>query len=105
KDESHTVIRHGRELARHSHYDRGSIHLYNAGQRWISDGGFHSYQSKSPDRQYTISREAHSLVDIPNQKHNRARPVPVKLTENYKTLHSVELLDENFEAAIWKRRV
>src|SRR5699024_11871887 len=64
KDESHTVIRHGRELARHSHYDRGSIHLYNAGQRWISDGGFHSYQSKSPDRQYTISREAHSLVDI-----------------------------------------
>lgn len=105
KNESHTVIRHGRELARHSHYDRGSIHLYNAGQRWISDGGFHSYQAKSPDRQYTLSRLAHSLVDLPNQKHNRARAVPVELIEQDPMVHSVELLDKNFESATWKRRV
>lgn len=105
RKESHTVIRHGRELARHSHYDRGSIHLYNAGLRWITDGGFHSYQSKNPDRQYTISRLAHSLVDLPNQRHNRVGEVPVQLLEHRESLHSIELLDENFESATWRRRV
>lgn len=105
KDESHTIIRHGKELARHSHYDRGSIHIYNAGQRWITDGGFHSYQAKSPDRQYTISRQAHSLVDLPNQKHKRGRPVPVELTEHDSAVHTIQLVDENFEAAVWRRRV
>lgn len=105
KNESHTVVRHGRELARHSHYDRGSIHLYNAGYRWITDAGFHSYQSKNLDRQYTISRQGHSLVDLPNQKHNRAGEVTVELLEYTTTVHSVELLDRNFESAVWKRRV
>jgi len=105
KNESHTVIRHGKELARHSHYDRGSIHLYCAGQRWITDGGFHSYQAKSPDRRYTISRQAHSLVDIPNQTHKRGKEVPATLVEEKLHLYAVELLDDNFDAATWRRRV
>lgn len=105
KNESHTVIRHGKELARHSHYDRGSIHLYCAGQRWITDGGFHSYQAKSPDRRYTISRQAHSLVDLPNQTHKRGKEVPATLVEENVNLYAVELLDDNFDAATWRRRV
>ena len=105
KEESHTILRHGRDLLRHSHDDRGSVHIYTAGRRWITDGGFHSYQQNDPDRLYTKSRLAHSLVDLPNQEHDTTGEVAVLLTENSDELQSVEICDDNFEASIWKRRV
>ena len=105
KEESHTIVRHGRDLLRHSHDDRGSVHIYTAGRRWITDGGFHSYQQNDPDRIYTKSRLAHSLVDIPAQDHDITGDVPVLLAESRSDLHSVEILDANFDTASWKRRV
>lgn len=105
KDESHTIVRHGHDLLRHSHNDRGSVHIYTAGRRWITDGGFHSYQQNDPDRIYTKSRLAHSLVDLPNQNHDISGNVAVPLIERRQQLHSVETLDQNFEAATWMRRV
>lgn len=105
KQESHTIVRHGRDLLRHSHNDRGSVHIYTAGRRWITDGGFHSYQQNDPARIYTKSRLAHNLVDIPNQFYNETGDVPAVLTEQTDEIHSTEILDENFEAASWQRRV
>src|SRR5699024_11870765 len=104
-EESHTIVRHGRDLERHSHDDRGSIHIYTHGRRWITDGGFHSYQQNDPDRIYTKSRLAHSLIDLPHQNHNIGGDVPVLLSEHTDRLHSIETLDDNFDTAMWKRRV
>lgn len=105
KHESHTIVRHGRNLLRHSHNDRGSVHIYTAGRRWITDGGFHSYQQNDPARIYTKSRLAHNLVDIPNQSYEDTGNVPALFTEQTDQLHSIEILDENFESASWRRRV
>jgi len=103
--EAHTIVRHGRDLERHSHDDRGSIHIYTQGRRWITDGGFHSYQQNDPDRIYTKSRLAHSLIDLPHQNHNIGGDVPLLLSEHTDRLHSIETLDDNFDTAMWKRRV
>lgn len=103
--ESHTIVRHGEDLRRHSHNDRGSIHLYTAGRRWITDGGFHSYQQRNRDRNYTKSRLAHSLVDLPSQKYDKTGDVPVELIEYNDSVHSIQIRDRNFESARWRRRV
>src|SRR5699024_5221716 len=42
EEESHALIRYGEDLRAHSHYDRGSLHIYTNGQRWLVDSGFHS---------------------------------------------------------------
>lgn len=105
EDESHTVVRHGRDLKRHSHNDRGSVHLYTKGRRWITDGGFHSYQQRNRHRSYTKSRAAHSLVNLPEQKHDKTQNVPVQLLQNQPELQAIEILDANFETAQWSRRV
>lgn len=105
KNESHTIIRHGEDLRRHSHNDRGSVHIYTAGRRWITDGGFHSYQQRNPNRIYTKSRLAHSLIDLPEQDHDVTGNVPVTSLEHTDTIHAIEVLDENFESAAWRRRV
>ncbi len=103
--ESHTIVRHGRELLRHAHNDRGSIHIYSRGRRWVTDGGFHSYQVQDPNRNYTKSRLAHSLLDLPELNHDATGDVPAVLTERTNKLQSIEILDENFDSAEWRRRV
>ena len=103
--ESHTIVRYGPDLQRHSHNDRGSVHIYTLGRRWITDGGFHSYQHRNRDRNYTKSRSAHNLVSLPEQKHDKTGDVPALLVQHDDDLHVVEILDENFESARWLRRV
>src|SRR5690625_765748 len=103
--ESHTIVRHGADLQRHSHNDRGSVHLYTLGRRWITDGGFHSYQRRSRHRNYTRSRSAHSLVNLPAQEYDITGDVPVQLLQNQDELHAIEVVDRNFESAQWHRRV
>ena len=105
KQESHTIIRHGIDLERHSHNDRGSVHIYTLGRRWLTDGGFHSYQQRNHHRDYTKSRAAHNVVDIPEQEYDTSGDVPVHLVQYEEDLHVVEVRDENFEAAQWRRRV
>lgn len=103
--ESHTIIRQGADLKRHSHNDRGALHLYSRGQRWLSDGGFHSYQQRNRDRNYTKSRRAHNVIHIPEIAYDKTGNVPVELLEETKDIYSIEILDENFETASWRRRV
>ncbi len=105
QQESHTIIRHGIDLERHSHNDRGSVHIYTHGRRWITDGGFHSYQQRNRHRNYTKSRAAHNLVDLPEQEYDKTGDVPVQLVQHEDDLHVVEMLDENFQSAKWRRRV
>ncbi|GAA4119675.1 heparinase II/III domain-containing protein [Enteractinococcus coprophilus] len=105
RHESHTIVRYGPDLERHSHNDRGSVHIYTLGRRWITDGGFHSYQHRNSDRNYTKSRSAHNLVNLPEQKHDKTGDVPALLVQHDEDLHVVEVVDENFEAARWLRRV
>ena len=105
QQESHTIIRHGIDLERHSHNDRGSVHIYTRGRRWITDGGFHSYQQRNRHRDYTKSRSAHNLVDLPEQEYDKTGDVPVQLVQHEDDLHVVEILDENFQSAQWRRRV
>lgn len=105
REESHTIVRHGEDLHRHSHNDRGSVHIYTHGRRWITDGGFHSYQQNEPNRIYTKSRLAHSLIDLPHQNHDVSGNVPIQFTEHTEQLHTIETIDNNFDAAEWKRRV
>jgi len=105
KEESHTIVRHGRDLRRHSHNDRGSVHIYTLGRRWITDGGFHSYQQRNRHRNYTKSRAAHSLVNLPEQRHDKTGDVPAELVQSSDDLQVIETLDENFESAKWRRRV
>lgn len=105
KDESHTIVRHGPDLQRHSHNDRGSLHIYTLGRRWITDGGFHSYQQRNLDREYTKSRSAHSLVNLPEQTYDETGDVPAVLVQHDEHLHVIEILDKNFESARWLRRV
>lgn len=103
KQESHTIIRHGEDLLRHSHNDRGSVHIYSAGRLWITDGGFHSYQTRDPNRAYTKSRLAHSLVDLPDLDHDITGTVEVSMTQESDHLQVVQIQDKNFTSADWKR--
>lgn len=103
KQEAHTIIRHGQDLLRHSHNDRGSLHIYSAGRLWIADGGFHSYQTRDPNRAYTKSRLAHSLVDLPHMDHDISGSVKVVMAQETDQLQVVEIQDDNFSSAVWKR--
>src|SRR5699024_8926093 len=85
--------------------DRGSVHIDTAGPRWITDGCFHSYQQRNPNRIYTKSRLAHRLIDLPEQQHDVTGDVPITYSEHTNDIHAVEILDENFESAAWRRRV
>lgn len=104
-DESHSLIRFGEELRAHSHYDRGSIHIYASGQRWLIDSGFHSYHSVAPENRYLKSREAHNIAFIPGRKHNDFAPVELvssKITESY---HDFTLIDQGYEEVEISRRI
>jgi len=105
KEESHTIIRHGKDLQRHSHNDRGSIHIYARGRRWLTDGGFHSYQRHNQDRNYTISRAAHNLITLPGTNYDKTGDVPIQHLQDRSDLHAIEILDENYDSAQWLRRI
>lgn len=84
--ESHALIRFGKEMRAHSHRDRGSVHLYSVGQRWLVDSGFHSYETVSAERAYLYSRAAHNVALLQDRAHNDNAPVDLirhTLTEEY----------------------
>ncbi|WP_143553754.1 heparinase II/III domain-containing protein [Serinicoccus sp. CNJ-927] len=63
-EHSHTVIRYGKDLAAHSHDDRGSVHIYSGGTAWLTDAGFHNYQQKNKIREYTKARSSHNVATL-----------------------------------------
>lgn len=104
-EESHILIRYGKDLRAHSHYDRGSVHLYAGGQRWLVDSGFHSYNSAATINKYLKSREAHNLVSIVGRKHDNEAPVDLVESHVTKDIHDFTLLDRGYGKDALYRRV
>jgi len=103
--ESHTLIRHGKELRSHSHRDRGSVHIYADGQRWLIDSGFHSYRAAAPENRYLVSRAAHNVADVINVKHNPNADVELVDSKITPQFHDFTLLDHGYGSHSMKRRV
>src|SRR5699024_1962757 len=104
-EESHAVIRFGKDLRAHSHQDRGSVHIYSAGQAWLVDSGFHSYNSSAPVNRYLKSRESHNVASIMSFKHNDDAPVELVAHEINAQYHDFTLIDRGYEDIDLTRRV
>lgn len=102
--ESHMVLRHGHDLKAHSHDDRGSVHVYAGGRPWLVDGGFHSYQTKDPTRQYLHSREAHNVASLVGVDHHAKNPVDLLRHEVTPDVHDFELADRGYHHHEIRRR-
>lgn len=106
-EESHTVIRFGDPILprTHSHNDRGSLLVYSAGQPWLIDSGFHSYQPSAPENQYLISRDSHNLVSIEGRTHNEDAPVELIQRAVGHEFHDFTLVDHGYGDEKLYRRV
>lgn len=98
-NESHTLIRYGGAIhpRTHSHNDRGSVHIYSAGQPWLIDSGFHSYQPGAPENRYLISRDAHNVAHITDSEHDSDAPVELVDSEVTDDYHAFLLSDTGYE--------
>lgn len=106
-EESHTVIRFGAPIRprTHSHNDRGSLLIYSAGQPWLIDSGFHSYQPSAPENKYLISRDSHNLASIDDRAHDgnaRVELLSERVTQDF---HDFTLLDHGYGKEKLFRRV
>lgn len=104
RNESHAIIRYGEDIRGHSHQDRGSVHIYADGVRWLVDGGFHSYQMKHPARLHAISRAAHNLASLKGVPHRDSAPVELIDQSVSEEIHDFTLLDHGYRDADMRRR-
>lgn len=104
-DESHMVLRHGRDVRAHAHHDLGSVHLYSQGTPWLVDGGFHSYQPKDPTRKYLHSRAAHNVAVISGLEHDDSADVRLERAEVAGEAHDFVLADLGYSEVSLRRRV
>lgn len=106
-EESHTIIRFGHPIKprTHSHYDRGSVHIYSNGQPWLIDSGFHSYQPSASENKYLISRAAHNLPTIVDRTHNNDAVVELVASNVTNDLHDFTLVDTGYEGCVLRRRI
>ena len=104
-EESHALIRYGEELRAHSHYDRGSLHIYAGGQQWLIDSGFHSYHSVAPENRYLKSREAHNVASIIGRKHDNTAPVELAASRVTDEYHDFALIDRGYGDDELSRRI
>lgn len=105
RSESHALIRYGDDIRGHSHQDRGSVHIYADGVRWLVDGGFHSYQMRHPARLHSISRAAHNVASLKSTPHRDSAPVELIGRAVSDTVHDFTLLDHGYRDADMRRRV
>lgn len=105
RGESHAIIRYGDDIRGHSHQDRGSVHIYADGVRWLVDGGFHSYQMRHPARLHAISRAAHNLASLKRTPHRDSAPVELIGSSVSEMVHDFTLLDHGYRDAAMRRRV
>lgn len=105
KDESHTLIRFGEEMRSHSHRDRGSVHVYSAGQRWLVDSGFHSYAAAAPENKYLVSRDAHNVASVVGHQHNGDALVELVSSNVGEAFHDFTLRDHGYTGITLTRRV
>lgn len=105
KDESHLVVRHGRFRRAHGHYDSGSLHIYTAGRRWLTDPGFHSYQTGDATRKYLASRQAHNVPLLQSRDRDETVPFELISSESTPVADDFRLVDNGYEDAQLERRV
>lgn len=103
--ESHMLIRHGWHVNAHAHQDRGSVHIYSRGTRWLTDSGFHSYQKKDPVRTHLASREAHNVVLLPGRKYDSRADVELVAQKITDSVHDFTLRDNGYPDDSVFRRV
>ncbi|MFK0006869.1 heparinase II/III family protein [Paenarthrobacter sp. NPDC090520] len=104
-EESHTLIRHGKNLRSHSHADRGSVHVYAAGQRWLVDSGFHSYQKDSSERLHLGSRDAHNVASITGLEYDHRAKVELVRENTTSRYHDFTFADHGYGSKTLTRRV
>lgn len=105
ENESHMLARFGENARSHSHQDRGSLHIYAAGQRWLIDSGFHSYQPSAPEVRYLKSREAHNVASIVGLDHDDTAPVNLVASNISDSIHDFTFCDSGYANAKLIRRV
>lgn len=105
QNESHALIRYGDDIRGHSHQDRGSVHLYSDGVRWLVDGGFHSYQMQHPMRLHLQSRAAHNVAFLKGLLHRDSAPVELVGHAVSDKVHDYTLLDHGYPGDDMRRRV
>jgi hypothetical protein len=103
--ESHMVLRHGPDVKAHSHNDRGSLHIYANGTRWLTDSGFYSYQPRDPVRRHLASRAGHNLAFLSGVDHDRRVPVELVSQSVTDTAHDFKVLDRGYVQGEVARRV
>lgn len=105
EQESHMLIRHGIELKAHSHFDRGSVHIYAAGTPWLVDSGFYNYGRGEPIRQHLQSRQAHNVAMLRGASHDDAASVTLERAVVTDEAHDFVVVDHGYETAVVTRRV
>lgn len=105
RDESHTLIRHGAFASAHGHHDSGSLHIYTAGRRWLTDPGFHSYQTNDPTRAYLASREAHNVPLLSDRQRDASAAFDLDRSESTDAFDDYLLIDRGYDGARLERRV
>lgn len=104
--ESHLVVRHGHFAPAHGHYDTGSLHIYSGGQRWLTDPGFHSYQTNDPVRKYLSSRRAHNAPLLLGRTRDETAPFLLERSISTHQFDDIYLVDkQGYENAEVARRV
>lgn len=104
-EESHAVIRHGSYDRAHGHHDSGSVHLYTAGRRWLTDPGFHSYQTGDATRNYLSSRAAHNVPLIADRARDEAAPFELVRATSTDVADDFLLSDHGYDGVTLERRV
>lgn len=105
EQESHMVLRHGQDMRSHSHQDRGSLHIYAAGTRWLTDSGFYSYQPGDPIRRHLASRKAHNIALLPGLEHDSTALVELVASSITDDAHDFTVVDRGYTDAETTRRV
>lgn len=105
EDESHTLVRYGKELGAHSHRDRGSVHIYAHGKRWLVDSGFYSYQKNKSINNYLRRREAHNVSFLSGLEHDADAPVELTRSTVTTDVHDFVLVDKGYLDASLQRRI
>lgn len=104
-EESHTLVRHGRFNRGHGHFDSGSVHIYAAGRRWLTDPGFHSYQTGDATRRYLASRAAHNVPLLADLERDESQPFELISARTTDVADDFLLRDHGWGAAQLQRRV
>ena len=104
-EESQVVIRHGYFDRAHGHRDSGSVHLYTAGRRWLTDPGFHSYQTGDATRNYLASRAAHNVPLIVGVPRDETVAFELARATSTEAADDFLLVDHGYEGVTLERRV